>query len=53
MRNAHLKYQCYPSVVCVGKETEVTIFPRDLSRRFHDDGTYGLAVVGLRDDQLD
>ena len=53
MRNAHLKYQCYPSVVCVGKETEVTVFPRDISRRFRDDRTYELAVVGLRDDQLD
>ncbi|MBQ8894578.1 MAG: PHP domain-containing protein [Clostridia bacterium] len=53
MRNAHLKYQCYPSVVCVGKETEVTVFPRDISRRFRDDREYELVVVGLREDQLD
>ena len=31
MRNAHPKYLCYPSVVPVGVETAVTIFPRDLS----------------------
>lgn len=53
MRNAHLFYQCYPSVVCVGKETEVTIFPRDISRRFMDSKEYELAVVGLQEDQLD
>ncbi|MBQ3084599.1 MAG: hypothetical protein IJC46_04015 [Clostridia bacterium] len=53
MRNAHLKYMCYPSVVCVGKETEVSIFPRDISRRFRDDKEYELAVVGLWEDQTD
>ena len=53
MRNAHPRYLCYPSVVCVGKETVVTIFPRDISRIFREDEEYSLAVVGLRDDQLD
>ncbi|MBQ4052336.1 MAG: hypothetical protein IJD09_01665 [Clostridia bacterium] len=53
MRNAHPRYLCYPSVVCVGKETEVTIFPRDISRVFREDAEYELAVVGLREDQLD
>ena len=51
MRNAHPRYMCYPAVVCVGKETEVTIVPRDISRIFREEKTYGLAVVGLRDDQ--
>lgn len=53
MRNAHIRYLCYPSVVCVGKETEVTIFPRDPSRIFREEWEYELAVVGLREDQLD
>ncbi len=53
MRNAHPRYLCYPSVVCVGKETEVSIFPRDISRIFRDDREYELAVVGLREDQFD
>lgn len=52
MRNAHPKYLCFPSVVCVGRETEVTIFPRDISRIFREDNEYDLAVVGLYDDQL-
>ena len=53
MRNAHPRYLCYPSVVCVGKETEVTVFPRDISRIFRDGEEYELAVVGLGEDQLD
>ena len=51
MRNAHPRYMCFPSVVCVGKETEVTIVPRDISRVFREEKEYTLAVVGLRDDQ--
>ena len=31
MRNAHVRYMCYPSVVEVGKETIVWIHPRDIS----------------------
>ena len=53
MRNPHPKSMCYPAVVCVGKETEVTIFPRDISRIFRDDHEYELCVVGLRDDQIE
>lgn len=49
MRNAHPKYQCYPSVVPVGEETTVTIFPRDISRRFKNDQVYQVAVLGLQD----
>ncbi len=46
------KYKCFPSVVCVGKSTEITITPRDTSRRFLSDKTYELSVVGMRDDSL-
>lgn len=53
MRNAHPRYQCFPSVVCVGKETEVVILPRDLSRIFRSEREYRLAVVGLWEDQQD
>lgn len=52
MRNAHPKYMCFPSVVCVGRETEITIVPRDISRIFREENEYELAVVGLWDDQL-
>ena len=51
MRNAHPKYLCYPSVVCTGRETTVTIVPRDTSRIFRKEDKYQLAVVGLREDQ--
>ncbi len=53
MRNAHLRYQCYPSVACVGKKTEVTVYPRDLAWYFREDVEYELAVYGLEDDTLD
>ena len=49
MRNAHPLFQCYPSVVPVGDETSVTIFPRDISRRFNPERTYQIAVLGLQD----
>lgn len=45
------KYRCYPSVVCVGKETEITIFPCDISRRFRDGKEYDVDVVGLDIDE--
>ena len=51
MRNAHPRYMCFPAVLCVGKETEVTVVPRDNSRLFRKEKEYALAVVGLRDDQ--
>jgi len=53
MRNAHVKYMCYPSVVCVGNETEVYIKPRDVSLIFREEWEYELAVVGIMEDQLD
>ena len=53
MRNAHPRYTCFPSVVCVGKETEVTVFPRDLSRYFREDWEYELCVFGLHDNITD
>lgn len=53
MRNSHPRYLCYPSVVCAGKETQVTIYPMDTSRRFTDSHSYELGVYGLMDDQID
>lgn len=53
MINSHERYKCYPSVICVGKETEITLFPRDLSRRFRNDKEYELAVKGSNEDELD
>ncbi len=53
MINTHFKYMCYPSVVEVGKETEVTVFPRDISRMFREEWEYSLAVVDLLGDQID
>ena len=48
MRNAHPRYLCYPSVIPVGVETSVTVFPRDLSRRFlaEKEYEYRLRVTG-------
>ena len=53
MYNAHPRYQCFPSVVCVGEEREIRIFPRDVSRRFLPDREYRMQVLGLLEDQLD
>ena len=53
MRNAHIRYLCYPSVVQAGRETTVTVYPMDTSRRFTESGTYELGVYGLMDDQID
>jgi len=53
MRNAHVRYMCYPSVVCTGVETEVWVKPRDVSRIFRNEWEYELGVVGLLDDQHD
>lgn len=52
MRNAHPRYMCYPSVVCVGAETEITIFPRDLSRIFRSEMKYELCIFALGEDFL-
>ena len=53
MINPHPKFICYPSVVAAGKETKVTIFPMDTSRRFREGQNYELGVYGLMDDQID
>ncbi len=53
MRNAHPKYLCYPSVICVGKQTKVTIVPRDNSRIFRDGKKYQLGLLGLFEDMTD
>ncbi len=50
MRNSHPRFMCYPSVVCVGRETEVTVFPRDISRIFRNDRQYELCVMALGED---
>lgn len=53
MYNAHPRYQCFPSVVCVGEEREIRIFPRDVSRRFLPSREYRMELMGLQEDQLD
>lgn len=53
MRNPHPRYMCFPSVVCVGKETQVTIVPRDNSRIFREEKEYFLKILGLCDDLPD
>jgi len=50
MRNAHVRYMCIPSVVCVGKETEIKIVPKDTSRIFRDNKTFEVCVFGFTDD---
>ena len=52
MLNRQNKFICYPSVVCVGRETEVTIFPRDITRRFREDKEYELCVFGLGEEEI-
>lgn len=53
MYNAHPHFVCYPGVVQAGKETTVTIYPSDTSRRFLDSMSCELDCFGLTDDQLD
>jgi len=50
MRNPHPRYMCFPSVAEVGKETKITVRPRDISRVFREDREYELCVLGFRDD---
>ena len=52
MHITHPRYVCFPSVVCVGKETEVSITPSDLSRSFRENKEYQVAIVGLYDDSM-
>ncbi|MBR5782967.1 MAG: CehA/McbA family metallohydrolase [Clostridia bacterium] len=53
MRNAHPRYMCFPSVVCVGRPTHVTITPRDTSRIFREEKSFEMCVIGMRDDMVD
>ena len=53
MRNSRPKFMCFPSVLCVGKETLVTVVPRDTSRIFRPEKEYSIAIEGLYDDQPD
>ncbi|MBR6766720.1 MAG: CehA/McbA family metallohydrolase [Clostridia bacterium] len=53
MRNAHVRYMCFPSVACTGVETEVVVFPRDTSRVFRSEWEYSLGIVGMWDDEVD
>lgn len=53
MRNSHPRYMCFPSVVEVGRETEVIIRPRDISRYFKADKEYELKVAGLHEDMYE
>ncbi len=53
MRNSHPRYMCFPSVVEVGRETEIIIRPRDISRYFRADKEYELKVAGLREDMYE
>jgi len=49
----HFKYMCFPSVMPVGKETKVTVFPKDISRVFRPERNYELCVFGIDDDRVD
>ena len=53
MLNTHPKFRLFPSVVQTGKETKITIFPKDNSRRFREDKEYGFLIIAMRDDMLD
>ena len=53
MHNAHPRFMCFPSVVCVGKETEISIVPQDVNHFFQEDKEYNLLVLGLSEDQDD
>lgn len=52
MRNAHPRYMCFPSVVRAGCETEITVFPRDISRVFRPEREYELCVLQLDNDSV-
>ncbi len=52
MRDRRSYFMCFPSVVCVGKQTPISIVPRDNSRRFREGKEYELAIIGLEDDEI-
>jgi len=51
MRDLRSRFLCFPSVVCVGKETEVSVFAKDNSRRFRSDKQYEMCLLGIGEDQ--
>ncbi len=51
MRDRRSRFMCFPSVVCVGKETAVSVVPRDNSRRFRSDKEYEMCLLGMEEDQ--
>ncbi len=53
MRNPHPRYMCFPSVLCVGRETKVSIVARDISRIFREEKSYTFGIFGMRDDVVD
>lgn len=44
------RYCAFPGVVPAGQKSTVTIFPRDLSRRFREELSYEVGIIGLCDD---
>ena len=51
MRDLRSRFMGFPSVVCVGKETEVSVFAKDNSRRFRSDKQYEMCLLGIGEDQ--
>ncbi|MBO5214258.1 MAG: hypothetical protein J6B86_05765 [Clostridia bacterium] len=52
MRDRRSYFTCFPSVVCVGRRTTVSIVPRDNSRRFHAEKEYEVCIFGIEEDQI-
>ncbi len=51
MRDLRSWFTCFPSVVPVGKESAVSVVPRDNSRRFRGDVEYEMCVLAIGEDQ--
>ena len=52
MANTRVRFCSFPSVVPAGKRSTVTIFPCDISRRFREELSYEVGIIGLCDDML-
>ncbi len=52
MANTRVRFCAFPSVVPAGKVSTVTIFPCDISRRFREELSYEVGIIGLSDDML-
>lgn len=50
MANTRVRFCAFPSVVRAGDTCKITIFPCDISKRFTQDNTYEVGVIGLSDD---